>query len=167
MNPRRVLALIIVAVLVIGILVAYSLQTLPAPSTTTITSTRTVLISGSNHTVTVSGAVTTTTVLGQIQLRSGVGSQPLLCSWASYFVPDTVTSTNASAPVQTYSAVSNYTTTIFTENAGGGPVTTTNLGVFASATNSTQSVGYVVTTTTYPNYGLSYGWIVTTCTYLP
>jgi hypothetical protein len=157
---------ILAAILVLGVLVvlvAYSLQTFPAP--TTVTSTRTVMISGSNSAVTVSGRVTTTTVLGQVQLRSGVGSQALLCSWASYFVPDTVTTTNGSAPTQTYSVVKNYTTTIFTES--GGPVTTTQLGVYASATNATQSVGYIVTTTTTPNYGMSYGWIVTTCTYLP
>jgi len=167
MKPGRVVAPVIAALLVVGVLVFYSVRLFPAP--TTITSTLTVLIRGSNYTVTVSGGVTTTTVLPQVQLRSAVGSEAVLCSWASYFIPDIATTTNGSAPVQTYSVVKNYTTTIITES--GGPQTTTHLGVYASVTNATQFAGEfagdIVTTTTTPDYGLSYGWIVTTCTYLP
>jgi len=162
MNSSGVVGAILAVVLVVAVLVVYSLHTVPAP-TTTVTSTRIIMISGSNYTVTVSGGATRTTPLGQVQLRSGVGSQPVLCSWASYFFPDTITSSNASAPAQTVT-VNNYTTTII-ENTY--PQATTHLGIYASVTNATQSVGYVVATTTAPNYAPSSGWIVTTCTYLP
>jgi hypothetical protein len=157
MNPRRVIASIVVAFLVIGVLVIYSLQTSPSPRMTTITST---------STVTISGGLTTTTVLGQVKVISVTGSQAVLCTATSYFIPDTVTSTNQSTAVQTYSKVSGDVTTIFTDS-GSGPVTTTYLSVYASATNATQSAGYVVASTSSGYVGMSSRSTVMTCTYLP
>jgi hypothetical protein len=154
MNPRRVVAPIVVAVLVIGVLVGYSLQRSPGPTTVTFT------------TVVEQTSTVTTTVLGHVNVVSATGSQAVLCATTSYFFPDTAFSTTGSTSAQTYSAVSDGVTTIFT--ASGGPQTTTYLATYASATNGTQSVGYVATTTSADHdLGLSYGYAVMTCTYLP
>jgi hypothetical protein len=166
MNRRRLVAPIIVATVVIGVLVAYSTQAFPAPVAATITSTRTVTVSGSNNTVTVSGGLTTTTVLGQVEVISATGSQAVLCTTTRYLVPDTITSTNGSGTTQTYSVVSDGVTTIVTES-DNGLQTTTYLATYASATNATQSVGYVVTSTSSGNVGLGGVSDVMTCTYLP
>lgn len=169
MNPRTLTGAIVAAVLVIGTLTIYSSQT----SEKTVTYTTTEMIGASSYTVIFSvpgssAITTTTTSLGpaEVQVRSGSGPQPVLCSWTSYFTADTLTSANASAPIQTIAIVSNYTTTILKVNDGGLQITTA-MGVFVSATNVTQSVGYVTTSTTRPNYGLSSGLIATTCTFIP
>jgi hypothetical protein len=146
MKPSRVVVPIIVAFVLVGVLVTYSLETSPSPITATITS--------------------TTTVLGQVEVISVTGSQAVLCAKTSYLVPDTITSTNGSGTTQTYSIVSDGVTTIVTKS-DNGLLTTTYLATYASATNATQSVGYVVTSTSSGNVGLGGVSDVMTCTYLP
>lgn len=150
MDRRGAVAAIILAIFVIGALAVYSVQT-PIPTTAL--------------TLTVSGSRTTTSLPGRVSVVSTTGSQEVVCANASYFVPPILTTTTESK-VQTYSAVNGDVTVIITET--GYPQTTTLLETFASATNMTESAGYVVTSTsTYPGLAPSYGYSAVTCTYLP
>jgi|GEM_PF-4677653 len=161
MKISRVVAPIIAALLVVGVLMVYSLQSFPAPTTTTFT--RTITITGSNHTVTVSGSATTTTVAGEVKLISAAGSQAVLCTATSYVVPDTVTMTFSTST----EVVGNSTTTV-TYTSAGGLTTYRESSVYVSATNSTNLAGYVVTSTSTDYNAIPSGaWTVMTCTYLP
>ena len=175
MNSKSAIATILAAILVVSVLALYSLQKSPPPIATTVTSmsvldeTSTLTISGSNYTVTVSGGLTTTTVLGQVKMISATGSQAVLCTATSYLVPDTVTSTKSGeVDTITTSTLVNGNSTTIVIGGGGGFMTYITSSVYASATNATNSVGYVVTSTsTDYNVIPSGAWTVMTCTYLP
>jgi hypothetical protein len=92
----------------------------------------------------------TTTVFeqGQVKVINATGSQAVLCAATSYFLPDTET-------VERSTVITAATTTL-------------GSSTYASATNATQSAGYVVTSTSFYGGGsFSNEWTVVTCTYLP
>jgi len=151
---------VIVAILVVGVLVAYSLKA-PAPSPTTVTST--ITVSGPANTVTVS-KLSTTTVLGQVGVMvTATGAQAVLCTATSYLVPDIVTVTLSTST----EVIGNSTTTV-TYTSGGGVTTYRESSVYVSATNSTNFPGYVVTSTSTDSGAEPSGaWTAVTCTYLP
>jgi hypothetical protein len=155
-RPRQVVLVIAVSILVISVLAVYSLRTSLPPITTTSTTTSTVTIAGATQ-------VVTTTVFGQVKVVSATGSQAVLCTATRYFVGDIIMVTISKTTI-----TSGNTTTVVAVTSTGSFTTDVTSSVYASATNATNSVGYVVTSTsTDPNVAPSSAWTVMTCTYLP
>jgi hypothetical protein len=97
-------------------------------------------------TLTVSGSRTTTTVLGHVTVISGTGLQEVLCAETSYYSVGDVA-------------------------YQGGPGPAANIHppyLVASETNTTNSVGYVVTSIS-TDFAVQPGsaWTVMKCTFLP
>ncbi len=163
MNPRSVIATSLVGVLVVSVLAIYTLQTSPSRTITVISQqTNTIIISTSyTSVVTVSGNISTTTVFPQVKIIAANGSQAVLCTATSIVVEDTVVAGPAITGTRT---IINGNSTMIVVNGN----TDIQSSVYASATNVTNSAGYVVTSTSI-NYGdiPSEGWTVMTCTYLP
>jgi hypothetical protein len=158
MNSGSVGAAIVVASLMVGVIVVYSIQSSPAHTFTSTT------VLDQTSTVTVSGNVTTTTVLEKVEVVSATGSQAVLCTATNNFPPGTGT------------AIINFTTLTIGNSTTVESHTSYNVAptyqyssVYVSATNSTEPVGYVVSTTSQDSgySGPAAPFTFKTCTYLP
>ena len=141
MDPRRVVVSVLAGIVMIGVVVAYSVYTVPPQ-----------VDPGSLSAPASMQADTTST-----------GSQPVLCTATSYFVPSTVT-----VALSTITLTYGNATTVQTFIPRDPITTETTTSVFTSATNSTDPVGYVVTSTSVdPGSEPPAAQSVMTCTYLP
>jgi hypothetical protein len=160
MTARSVGVTIVVAFLVIGVVVVYSFQTSPAHTSTIISTT----VLQQTITVTVSGSVTTTTVPERVEVASATGSQEVLCTATNILAPET----EEEIVSMTTLTIGNSTSVSSSVSISIAPTYKTT-AIYVSATNSTEAVGYVATTTSQDSgfSGPGAPFTIKTCTYLP
>jgi hypothetical protein len=153
MNVRGAFGVVLAAGLVVGVLAIYSFST---PSIRTVTVSTTVIYSSTrtyNSTLTVTDQ----------PLAITNGSQPVLCSYTFYEYNDIGTTTVNSTTITIGNSTTVETTTI-TSGFGESIFSDT----YVTTTHSTNSAGYVVSSTTiYSNNPIETPTAVETCTYLP